>query len=520
MKFNLRGGIDQHVGAQEPTGNEIDPETERRLSVALVDKPFWERIWPVIACGAGLFSDGYLNGVIGSVNTMLATIYPKTYKGSSAQANVSSITFAGTVVGQLFFGWTSDHYSRKWSLFVSTIIVLLFAALAAGSYGYHDSTAGLLAALTAYRFFLGIGIGGEYPAGSTACAESTGELKSGTRNRWFVLFTNVQIDFGFVVAAIVPMIVVLITTEKHLRVAWRICLGLGVIPPLSLLYLRLKLQEPESYKRETMKNTKTPWLLVIKYYWFRLFIVSLIWFIYDFSSYSFGIFSSTIVANLLGDDERLWVSFGWNTLINFFYMPGCIMGAFVSDWYGPRLTLAFGVAAQGIVGFIMAGCYAPLSEKGNIAGFVIVYGVFLALGELGPGDNIGLVASKTCATAVRGQYYGIAAATGKIGAFVGTQILSILYNRYEDTDPVKAGQYPFFISSAMCFLSAALALFLLPHIGQDTIDKEDILFREYLIKNGYDVALMGVGESTENIVENAVQRESSQEENEKMQHNI
>lgn len=23
----------------------------------------WERSWPTIACGAGLFSDGYLNGV-------------------------------------------------------------------------------------------------------------------------------------------------------------------------------------------------------------------------------------------------------------------------------------------------------------------------------------------------------------------------------------------------------------------------------------------------------------------------
>jgi hypothetical protein len=31
----------------------------------------WERTWPVIACGSGLFSDGYVNGVIGSVNTML-----------------------------------------------------------------------------------------------------------------------------------------------------------------------------------------------------------------------------------------------------------------------------------------------------------------------------------------------------------------------------------------------------------------------------------------------------------------
>jgi MFS family permease len=50
---------------------------------------------------------------------MLKTIYPDSYKNSSAQANISSITFAGTVLGMLFFGYTSDHYSRKWSLFVS-----------------------------------------------------------------------------------------------------------------------------------------------------------------------------------------------------------------------------------------------------------------------------------------------------------------------------------------------------------------------------------------------------------------
>lgn len=428
---------------KEPSTSDVPETVNRRSSISDTNKSQWDRLWPVVACGAGLFSDGYLNGVIGSVNTMLAKIYPDQYKGSAAQANVSSITFAGTVLGMLIFGYTSDAISRKWSLFVSTIIVLVFAALCAGSYGAGGSVGGMFAALAAYRFFLGIGIGGEYPAGSVGCSESTGELKAGTRNRWFVLFTNVQIDFGFVVAAIVPMIVVLITTESHLRVAWRVCLGLGVIPPLSLLYLRLKLSEPESYKRESMAKTKTPWLLAIKYYWFRLTVVSLIWFTYDFSGYSFGIFSSTIVANLLGPETALWKSFGWNTLITFFYMPGCILGAFVADWIGPRKTLIYGITAQAVVGFIMAGCYSFLAKTEYVGGFVVVYGVFLALGELGPGDNIGLIASKTCATGVRGKYYGIAAAIGKIGAFVGTHVLDILYTRYEDTDPIKAGQYPF-----------------------------------------------------------------------------
>lgn len=33
------------------------------VSLDALPKSRWERSWPVIACGAGLFSDGYLNGV-------------------------------------------------------------------------------------------------------------------------------------------------------------------------------------------------------------------------------------------------------------------------------------------------------------------------------------------------------------------------------------------------------------------------------------------------------------------------
>ena len=84
-------------------------------------------------------------------------------------------------------------------------------------------------------------------------------------------------------------------------------------------------------------------------------------------------------------------------------MPGCIAGAFVADMpkMGPKRTLAIGVILQGIVGFIMAGCYGYLNHPKYVAAFVVVYGVFLALGEFGPGNNIGLVASKTSATSIR-----------------------------------------------------------------------------------------------------------------------
>ena len=92
------------------------------------------------------------------------------------------------------------------------------------------------------------------------------------------------------------------------------------------------------------------------------------------------------------------------------------------------------------------------------------YSIFSALGEFGPGDNIGLCAAKSSATAIRGQYYAIAAAAGKIGAFVGTYVIPIIQNNAPNE--VRSGQDPFFVSSSLCLLSAAMAYFLLPHIGQ------------------------------------------------------
>jgi len=80
------------------------------------------------------------------------------------------------------------------------------------------------------------------------------------------------------------------------------------------------------------------------------------------------------------------------------------------------------------------------------------------------------VASKTSATAIRGQYYGIAAAMGKIGAFIGTYLFTII--QANAPNATRAGQDPFFVSSSLCIFSAFLALFLLPHIGQDTITRE------------------------------------------------
>ena len=179
-------------------------------------------------------------------------------------------------------------------------------------------------------------------------------------------------------------------------------------------------------------------------------------------------------------------------VVNVFYLPGAIGGAFVSDWLGPRRALAYGVFAQGIVGFLMAGLYPILDEPKNVGGFIVIFGVFLSLGEVGPGDNIGLVASKTSATAIRGQYYGFAAAAGKIGAFVGTYVFPVIQTNAGGEDTVSGGQAPVFVSSALNIFAALLAFLFIPKITQDMIEEEDIRFREYLERHGYDTSKMGM----------------------------
>ncbi|KAJ3120578.1 hypothetical protein HK100_012737 [Physocladia obscura] len=451
---------------------------------------FWSAIMPVIACGAGLFSDGYVNNVIGSVTTVLSLQYGSTWSTSNAKHYVGDIAFVGTVVGQLVFGYLSDHWSRTNSLLISTIILIIFTALATGSY-FNGDPVGMFNMLAVWRFFVGIGIGGEYPAGSVACAESTGELKAGTRNTWFIMFTNTAIDWGFVVGAFVPYILAAICNNENYGTIWRTSLGIGIIFPLALFYIRLKLKEPEEFTRNSMRYAKTPYFLALRFYGPRLFVVSLIWFIYDFSSYSFGLYSSTILAGIYDSTAPLTTIFGWNTVINLFYIPGSMLGAPLSDKLGPRWALIIGVTLQSVVGFIMAGCYESLAQPNMVAGFAIVYGIFLSLGELGPGNNIGLLAAKTCATGVRGQYYGIAAAVGKIGAFIGNYVFPYIIAAGGDSDVLSA-QYPFWVSGSLCIVSALLALFFIPNVNQDSIPAEDLRFREFLEANGYDTRQLGL----------------------------
>ncbi|KAG6863349.1 hypothetical protein C0993_011887 [Termitomyces sp. T159_Od127] len=133
--------------------------------------------------------------------------------------------------------------------------------------------------LTVMRFFLGVGLGAEYPSGSVSASEQSEEdtIAKNARHRWFALATDTAIDTGFVISAFVPLVFFWIFGNNHLRAVWRMSLGFGMIPALAVFLWRLNMDEPLRYKKDSMKHAKIPYLLVIKRYWNRLAAISFIW---------------------------------------------------------------------------------------------------------------------------------------------------------------------------------------------------------------------------------------------------
>jgi MFS family permease len=167
------------------------------------------------------------------------------------------------------------------------------------------------------------------------------------------------------------------------------------------------MSDPARYRKSHMKR-QVPYLLILKRYWRRILTTGGLWFIYDFISYPSSVFSSTILDVVVPVGSPLIQTAGWNTLLYTFYLPGAIAGALLADKIGRRKTMASGFIAQGIIGMIMGGCLNLLVEN-CFPMFVIMYGLFLMMGELGPGDTIGLVSTEIYPTAVRGTAYGISA---------------------------------------------------------------------------------------------------------------
>ncbi|RFU25643.1 hypothetical protein B7463_g10697, partial [Scytalidium lignicola] len=171
---------------------------------------------------------------------------------------------------------------------------------------------------------------------------------------------------------------------------------------------------------------------------------------------------------------------GWGVIINAFYLPGPFLGGWLSDRIGRRKTMALGFGLQAILGFILGGAYEKIQTSFPL--FVVLYGIFLTLGEVGPGSTIIITATEPFPTSIRGHSMGFCSAWAKAGAAIGTQVFTAILNSYPDGD--KGNQVVFLIGSAFALLGAFLSFLLVD--ASPNLDDEDNLWKVYLAEHGWE----------------------------------
>lgn len=230
--------------------------------------------------------------------------------------------------------------------------------------------------------------------------------------------------------------------------------------PLVIFLFRWRLTDSDQYRKHAIKRN-IPYLLALKLYWKPLLGCSLAWFFYDAVVYPFNLLAPTLVAGL-STEQTLLSTIGWSTLINFFALPGALVGALLMDRIGRRQTYALGWSIVCVFGFIIGGAMIPLSSSRGFPAFVTLYGLFQSFLSLGPGDCNFLVSSESFPTPLRGHFLGLAAAIGKAGAAVGTTALSAALTSFDDH--LKGQQVVFLIGSGISVVGTLCVWFLIPNV--------------------------------------------------------
>lgn len=411
--------------------------------------------------------------------TMTNVLFRKEYAAqytSPVSTRVSNALLVGEVLGQLAIGLTCDYMGRKVAIVLTTVMIVVGGILATASHGATIN--GMFWMMTIARGIVGFGTGGEYPASSTSASEAANEhhATSNKRGPVFILVTNLPLSFGGPFAVIIFLIVLSAAGENHLSTVWRVCFGIGCIPPLAVFYFRLKMVNSKLYRRGAIKKS-VPYGLVLRYYWKTLIGTCGAWFLYDFVTFPNSVFSGAIISSVVQGGDTLLKTGEWQLLLGIIALPGVFLGAWLCDRVGRKNVMMIGFTGYLVFGLIIGLAYDKITHILPL--FVVFYGLLASSGNFGPGNMLGLVSTESYATSVRGTCYGISAAMGKVGAAVGTEAFTPIQNHL--------GKKWTFIIAAICGVAGVLVTyFFVPNLTGEDLAKRDEIFRLYLLEHGWD----------------------------------
>ena len=409
-----------------------------RMDEAKLTRLHWKIMF---ISGMGFFTDAYDLFIIG---VAMALIKDEWHIGATEEGLVASTALLASAVGAVLFGRVADMLGRK-RIYGYEVLVLAVGAVASA---FSPSIWWLIF----FRIVLGIGIGGDYPVSATIMSEYASKR---TRGMMVTLVFTMQAA-GLIVGPLLSA-ALLVTSLSH-DVIWRILLAAGAVPAMSVFWMRRHLAETPRYLLATgqhdafgeaashvlgeMENggggrrapdrrarVREPFwqgfqkLISERSFLVRLIGASLAWAFMDFAYYGNTVSSPMVLAAMSPNKSLLNHTLMQLAIFTIAAAPGYLIAAATMDRLG-RKTIQ-------MVGFVMMaisfGAIALIPGVEHLVlSFLIIYGVSYFFTEFGPNSTTFVYPAEIFPVTARTTGHGIAAATGKLGGFLGVFLFPIL----------------------------------------------------------------------------------------------
>ncbi|MBA0634334.1 hypothetical protein Godav_021913 [Gossypium davidsonii] len=439
-----------------------------------VAKTQWYHFTAIIIAGMGFFTDAYDLFCISLVTKLLGRIYYHVDGAKSpgslppnVSAAVNGVAFCGTLAGQLFFGWLGDKLGRK-KVYGMTLMLMVICSIASGL-SFSSNPKAVMATLCFFRFWLGFGIGGDYPLSATIMSEYANKKTRGA----FIAAVFAMQGFGILGGGIFAIIISAAfmasfhappyevdpvgSTVPEADYVWRIVLMVGALPAALTYYWRLKMPETARYTALVAKNAKQaasdmskvlqmdieaepqkieqekiPYGLFSKEFAKRhglhLLGTTTTWFLLDIAFYSQNLFQKDIFsaigwipsAKTMNALEEVYKIARAQTLIALCStVPGYWFTVAFIDIMGRFAIQLMGFFFMTVFMFALAIPYDHWIHKDNRIGFVVMYSLTFFFANFGPNATTFVVPAEIFPARLRSTCHGISAAAGKLGAMVG-----------------------------------------------------------------------------------------------------
>ncbi|XP_077242019.1 inorganic phosphate transporter 1-4-like [Tasmannia lanceolata] len=445
------------------------------LNALDVAKTQWYHFTAIVIAGMGFFTDAYDLFCISLVTKLLGRIYyhvdghpkPGTLPPNVAAA-VNGVALCGTLAGQLFFGWLGDKMGRK-RVYGMTLMLMVICSIGS-ALSFSNTPKSVIATLCFFRFWLGFGIGGDYPLSATIMSEYANKKTRGA----FIAAVFAMQGFGILAGGMVAIIVSAAFKAKYdvppysvdpvgstvpqADYVWRIIVIFGALPAALTYYWRMKMPETARYTALVAKNAKQAASDMSKV--LQMDIQPEQEKIEDLgkSSNSFGLFSREFARrhgmHLLGTtttwflldiafysqnlfQKDIFSAVGWipkpqtmNAIQEVFKIARAqtliaLCGTVPGYWFTVALIDHIGRFTIQVMGFFfmtvfMIALAVPYNHwTHHHIGFVVMYGLTFFFANFGPNSTTFIVPAEIFPARLRSTCHGISAAAGKAGAIIG-----------------------------------------------------------------------------------------------------